>query len=199
MKRGFLSTGVLFLVLVGLLGALAVGHGLWSKALSIEGTVQTGDFNADWDTASTNDSGTSLDPCTPGLNPNDCKTLIPKNVGECEVTGQGTQELVVTITNAYPSYECTVTAAVTNTGTIPFNVLVDGSSSDDELDVVCTGTPGQVDPKQELEGSCWIHVNQTAKERSTYTAKAALCVAQWNEDPTLAECVAAAGQSEPGP
>jgi len=197
MKRGFFSAGLLFLVLVGLLGALAVGYGLWSKVLTIEGSVTTGDFNADWDTASTNDSGTTLDPCTPGLNPNDCATFPPKNVGRCEVTGAGSQNLVVTITNAYPSYECTVTAAVTNTGTIPFNVLVGTSSSDDELDVVCTGTPGQVDPGQELEGTCWLHVTQDAKERSTYTAQASLCVAQWNESPTLADCVAAAGQSEP--
>jgi hypothetical protein len=159
--------------------------------------VTTGDFNADWDTASTNDPLGTLDPCT-ALNPNDC-AYPAKDVGRCEVTGEGTQNLVVTITNAYPSYECTVTAAVTNTGTIPFNVLVDGSSSDPELDVVCSGTPGQVDPKQELEGSCWIHVKQTAKERTDYTAKAALCVAQWNETPTIADCIAAAGQSEPGP
>jgi len=197
-KRGFLSTGILFLVLVGLLGALAVGYGLWSKVLTIEGSVATGNFDADWDTASTNDPGTTPDPCTPGLNPNEC-TYPPKHVGQCEVTGQGTQELLVTITNAYPSYECTVTAAVTNTGTIPFNVLVDGSSSDPELDVICTGTPGQVDPGQELPGSCWIHVRQEAKERSTYTAQASLCVAQWNETPSLEECLAAAGQSEPGP
>lgn len=196
MKRSFLSTGVLFLVLVGILGALAVGYGLWSKTLSIDGTVTTGDFNADWDTASTNDAGTTLDPCTPGLNPNDC-AYLHKHVGSCEVSGVGTQNLVVTITNAYPSYECTVTAAVTNTGTIPFNVLVGGSSADPELDVVCTGTPGQVDPTEELEGTCWLHVKQTAKERSDYTASATLCVAQWNESPTLAECEAAAGQSEP--
>lgn len=196
MKRACASASVLFLILIGLLGALAVGYGLWSKTLTVDGTVTTGDFNADWDWAEVSDQG--LDPCTPGLNPNDCN-YPPKDVGSCEVTGVGTQELVVTIGNAYPSYECTITAAVTNTGTIPFNVLVAKASADPELDVICDPPSGQVDPGQEAEGSCWVHVRQEAKERSTYYASAVLCVAQWNESPTVDECVAAAGQSEPGP
>lgn len=194
MKRGFFSAGVLFLVIVGLLGALAVGYGLWSKTLTVNGTVKTGDFNADWDWATVSDQG--LDPCT-NLNPNPC-TYPPKDVGSCSVEGVGTQELTVTILNAYPSYECTITAAISNTGTIPFNVLVDGTSQSPELDIVCDNPDGQqVDPSQELPVSCWVHVRQEAKERSTYTASATLCVAQWNESPTIDECLAAAGQSEP--
>lgn len=183
MKRGFLSAGVLFLVLVGLLGALAVGYGLWSKTLSVSGTVNTGDFNADWDYAWTDDTGDD-----PGYT---------KDVASCEVTGVGSQDLVVTIDNAYPSYTCTITAAITNTGTVPFNVMVGAFSADPELDVDCDFTPGQVDKDGELEGTCTVHVNQDAKERQTYTASATLCVAQWNESPSLAECLAAAGQSEP--
>lgn len=193
MKRSFMSAGVLFLVLVGLLGALAVGYGLWSKTLTVEGTVHTGDFDADWDWATVSDNG--LDPCT-NLNPNGCN-YPRKDVGSCEVAGVGSQELTITIENAYPSYECTITAAVTNTGTIPFNVLVNGGTSDPELDIICEPPSGQVDPGQEREGWCWVHVTQEAKERSEYTASATLCVAQWNESPTFDECVASAGQSEP--
>lgn len=195
MKRGFFSAGVLFLVVVGLLGALAVGYGLWSKTLTVDGTVKTGDFNADWDWATVSDTGD--DPCTPGVNPNPC-TYPPKDVGSCDVDGVGTQELHITIENAYPSYECTITAAISNTGSIPFNVLVDGYSADPQLDIVCNDPSGQqVDPGKELEVSCWVHVTQDAKERSEYTASATLCVAQWNESPTVDECIAAAGQSEP--
>ncbi len=194
MKRGFFSAGVLFLVIVGLLGALAVGYGLWSKTLTVNGTVKTGDFNADWDWATVSDQG--LDPCT-NLNPNPC-TYPPKDVGSCSVKGEGTQQLTVTILNAYPSYECTITAAISNTGTIPFNVLVDGTSQSPELDILCEDPSGQqVDPGDELPVSCWVHVRQEAKERSTYTASATLCVAQWNESPTIDQCLAAAGQSEP--
>ena len=194
MKRSFMSAGVLFLVLVGLLGALAVGYGLWSKTLTVQGTVKTGDFNADWDSATVSDQG--LDPCTPDLNPNPCN-YPPKDVGSCDVFGVGSQELTIIIENAYPSYECTITAALTNTGTIPFNVLVGVGESDPELDVICEQPTGQVDPNEEAEGWCWVHVRQEAKERSTYTASATLCVAQWNEAPTFAECVNSAGQSEP--
>jgi hypothetical protein len=199
MKRGFFSAGVLFLVIVGLLGALAVGYGLWSKTLTVNGTVTTGNFNADWDWATVSDLG--LDPCTPGLNPNPC-TYPPKDVGSCSVDGVGTQELTVTIENAYPSYECTITAAISNTGTIPFNVLVAEYSADPELDIICDDPSGeQVDPgdppDNELPVSCWVHVRQEAKERSEYHASAILCVAQWNESPTPQECVDHAGQSEP--
>jgi len=199
MKRGFFNAGVLFLVIVGLLGALAVGYGLWSKTLTVKGTVTTGNFNADWDWATVSDQG--LDPCTPGLNPNDCD-YEHKDVGSCEVDGVGTQELTVTIENAYPSYECTITAAISNTGSIPFNVLVAESSGDPELDIICDDPSGQqVDPGQppanELPVRCWVHVRQEAKEHSTYEASATLCVAQWNESPSIDECLAAAGQSEP--
>jgi len=202
MKRGFFSAGVLFLVIVGLLGALAVGYGLWSKTLTVNGTVHTGDFNADWDSAMTNDPPVappdqSLDPCTQD-NPNPC-TYPPKDVGWCRVDGVGSQDLTVTIGNAYPSYECTIKAAITNRGTIPFNVLIDGTSKDPELDIICKPPSGQVDPGQEAVGSCWVHVNQLAKERSEYHASAILCVAQWNESPSIAECLDAAGQSEPTP
>lgn len=197
MKRSFMSAGVLFLVLVGLLGALAVGYGLWSKTLTVQGTVKTGNFEADWDWAMVSDQG--LDPCTP-LNPNGCN-YPPKDVGSCSVDGVGTQRLVITINNAYPSYECLITARVTNTGTIPFNIVGAAPTSPvpDEIDVVCGGPdlPVQVDPGDEAEGWCWVHVRQEAKERSDYTASAILCVAQWNEAPTFDECVASAGQSEP--
>jgi hypothetical protein len=207
MKRGFLSTGVLFLVLVGLLGALALGYGLWSKTLTIEGTVNTGNFNADWDAASTNDptaapGEVSLDPCTPALNPTGC-TAPPKDVGSCVVTGLGTQDLEILIDNAYPSYECTIKASITNTGTIPFNVVgvsLEPDSVPGELLGDCvTPTTSQVDPGQEWTASCTVHVKQEATERTTYKVNAIVCVGQWNESPTLEECIAAAGQSEPGP
>lgn len=197
MKRGMFGAGTLFLVLIGLLAALAVGWGLWSKTLEVEGTVETGDFNAQWTDVKTNDDGP--DPCTEP-NPNDCD-YPPKDVGSCEawVDEENDQLLHVEIENAYPSYECTITASVKNTGTIPFNILVDGYGSDPQLDVVCDPPDGQVDPGETAEGSCWVHVRQEAKERSPYTAQATLCVAQWNEDATIEECLAAAGKSEPTP
>ena len=201
MKRGVFSAGALFLVLIGALALLAVGWGLWSKTLTVEGTVATGDFNAQWTDVSTDDppGDQDGDPCT-NRNPNECE-YPPKNVGSCEawVDEDDDQLLHVRIRNAYPSYECTIAASVENTGTIPFNILVDGSSADEELDIQCEPPEGQVDPDDSVQGECWVHVRQEAKERSTYEASATLCVAQWNEDPTIEECLAAAGESEPGP
>jgi hypothetical protein len=192
MKRGFFSAGILFLVLVGLLGALAVGYGLWSKVLVVEGTVNTGNLNADWDTASTNDPTGSLDPCTPGLNPTGC-TAPAKDVGSCVVTGIGTQTLQILIDNAYPSYECTITAAITNTGDIPFNVvgvaLQPDSVPGELLGDCATPLDPQVDPGEEWTASCTVHLTQEAAQETTYTVNAIVCVAQWNESPTLDECI----------
>lgn len=203
MKRAVFSTGAIFLVLVAVLGALAVGWGLWSKTLQVNGTVQTGDFNAQWTEVSTNDPGANLDPCTDANpNPNECN-YPRKHVGKCEawVDEHDDQLLHVEIENAYPSYECTITASVKNTGTIPFNI-VGGTVTPfpNELDIRCAGPgqePIQVDPGQTVQGSCWVHVRQEAKERQTYEASGILCVAQWNESPSLQDCLAAAGKSEP--
>jgi hypothetical protein len=119
------------------------------------------------------------------------------------VTGLGTQDLEILIDNAYPSYECTITASITNTGTIPFNVVGVALTPDSvpgELLGDCVTPPDpQVDPLEEWTASCTVHVTQDATERTTYNVSAVVCVGQWNESPTLEECIAAAGQSEPGP
>jgi hypothetical protein len=198
------------------LGAIGIVNGLWSKNLLILGTVETGDLNADWASVEVSDNG--LDPCTPGVNPNDCD-YPAKDVGSCEaVLGAppgpleefGDQVLTVTITNAYPSYECTVTAVIANTGTIPFNIIsvsqADLSGNEEGIELiggpdgascVLPDFPAQVDPGDTVEGevSCTIHVLQTAAQSGdpdgltqTYYFVLNACVAQWNEAATAEEC-----------
>lgn len=55
MKKGFLPTGVLFMLLVVALAAIGVGYALWSKVLYIEGTVETGSVDAVFTDAFTDD------------------------------------------------------------------------------------------------------------------------------------------------
>lgn len=211
-KKGFISAGVLFMGLIVMLGLIGVVSGLWSKNLVINGTVETGDLNADWDCGWTNDDGlTGADGvvqgggCDPavvettadnGADPdnNDWPnfnntTHVAKDVGHCslvinpdEDTGQkdfGNQVANVTIENAYPSYECTVTLQLTNTGSIPFNVagagleLPDASkgkietvdaSGDNLCDPSTLLTDPQVDPGEEKTLTCTVHVTQTAEQ-----------------------------------
>jgi hypothetical protein len=204
-NKRFLSAGMLFMGLIITLGAIAVVNGLWSKNLVIIGTVQTGDLNADWDCGYTNDDGgglvqgdagpcaitaeppgdTGADPCNP-FNPAGC-TAPPKDVAECDLvigdTGipdpaidYGDQVAYITIHNAYPSYECTVVLFLTNTGSIPFNIIgyeLAGLAPPLELlpigvdDLGCslgTGVSSQLDPGGERELRCRIHVMQSARQ-----------------------------------
>lgn len=251
-KKGFLSAGALFMGLIVLLGVMGIVSGLWSKNLVIHGVVETGDVNADWDCGYTNDDGAEIviqgAGCDPepteatgdiGLDPNahdwpgftDADPFVAKDVGNCELSFDeqapfGYQEAFVKITNAYPSYECTISLFLTNTGSIPVNVIsaelklppdaqgvletVD-ASGDDQCDpsVLLNGDP-QVDPGEEKQLDCTVHVAQVA-EQSTCTAETTstnpvrvgeldcdpivsyefaidVCVAQWNEAATAEEC-----------
>jgi hypothetical protein len=208
-RNSFLSVGALFMGLIVILGAIGIVNGLWSKNLVIHGTVETGDLNADWDCGYTNDDGSlevvdvercfepvvEVGPDT-GLDPNnydwpnftDFAPFEEKDVGECYLEigdrdtsseGFGDQVAYITIFNAYPSYECTVTLFLSNTGSIPFNLIsadlilapesegiietVDATGED-----VCDPNPlegTQVDPGTELEFSCTVHVTQIADQQ----------------------------------
>jgi hypothetical protein len=212
-RKSFLSVGALFMGLIVILGAIGIVNGLWSKNLVINGTVETGDLNADWDCAWTNDDAVTTDNCagtandepitddgldvaptdsdfvaTPGFiytNP-----FVKKDVGRCTVdidpddagTEFDAQWARVSIENAYPSYQCTIVLALSNTGSIPFNIIGIGTnlgSNGDGIEFldangdaagVCvlpaTGT--QVDPPTDVAASneqivkCTVHVKETA-------------------------------------
>jgi hypothetical protein len=97
------------MVLVGMLSALGVGYALWSGTLYINGTVKTGNVDAEM----------TLGPVT------DIET---KDVGECTAAlvdlNADTQpeKIAVTITNGYPSYTCKVDFDIHSKGTIPIHV-----------------------------------------------------------------------------
>lgn len=179
------------MAMVVALGAIGVANGLWSKNLTIKGTVVTGDLNADWDTIITNDSGAAtVDPCTPALNPSGC--AAPRTQGRCEyVSGAGTQVATVKITDAYHSYECTVTGPIRNTGSVPFNIvgvrLLINNGNEAGLDQLggCTLPANPVvDPQGVASVACTVHVKSTAQSGYTYYFAIEVCVAQWNEDPS---------------
>lgn len=206
------TLALLALTLVVALGTLGVGYGLWSKTLTIGGTVTTGDLNADWD---------FIPPCTefhPWPNGGNSGEYLGKDVGSVTATvdPNDAQILHFTVDNGYPSYAVDCEVEYSNTGTIPVNVvattIVPGTGltncdltgnqrktlTCDQLTVVfADGIGAQIDPGDGQGSSLRIHVNQLAKERTSYEFEVRVCLAQWNEDPTAAECFAAAGNSEP--
>ncbi len=250
-NRAFLSAGGLFMLLVVMLGVVGIVNGLWSKNLVVEGVVTTGDLNADWDCGWTNDDGADGGGGVIGLNcpagtaepplddgrdpinfdwPNFIRPVnfVQKDVGECDLTiGNavwGDQWADVTIRNAYPSYECTITLFLTNTGSIPFNIisatLVQPVGQDTLETVDAAGVDQcdlstlanvQVDPGEEQEFNCTVHVKQIAEQSEcsgttafvlwvvvtedcdpgaqvTYQFAIDVCVAQWNEAANATQC-----------
>jgi hypothetical protein len=198
----------MFMGLLVILGTLGIVNGLWSKNLVINGTVSTGDLNADWDCGYTNDDGaveviqgggcdtsvvepdgdTGADPNNynwPNFIDND--PFVRKDVAECDLeigdhnTGEGSfgdQIAYVTIHNAYPSYECTITLYLTNTGSIPFNIVGANLTMEEEAEgiIETVNAAGvdlcdvdatedtQVDPGNELAFSCTVHVSELAAQ-----------------------------------
>jgi hypothetical protein len=128
------------------------------------------------------------------------------------------QVAYIDIVNAYPSYECTVTLQLTNTGSIPFNVIgselnIFGDAPIETLENSCEFDleDPQVDPGEEKELSCTVHVMQEAEQNEctgttaqgafpvvthdctneplvSYSFAIDVCVAQWNEAATFEAC-----------
>jgi len=161
--------GLICLALVLALGALGVGFAMWDKTLYIDGTVNTGEVNAIFTTASCTE-----DPEVEG-----------KDVGSCSLTGIGEQTLNITVTNGYPCYGVTVNFTIDNVGTIPVKIQSFKVTNPDPTAVTVTwvspaiGT--QIEPQGDVPGSIYIHVEQEADELATYTFSAKILLVQWNE------------------
>jgi len=165
--------GILCLALVLALGLLGVGFALWDKTLYINGTVNTGEVDAEFTNVS----------CMEDVE------VELKDVGQCEaLLGADLQSLDITITNGYPCYGCTVYFDITNTGTVPVKVNAMTITNPDPAAVAVTWTldlavGDQIDAGDSASGDIYIHVEQGAAELAQYTFTAEIWLVQWNEYP----------------
>jgi len=186
-----------------LLAALGVAYGLWSETLVVEGTVYTGEVDGEWYQCFCLDSGKDPNPLPQP--PKD------KDVGSttCQVDTQDPRILHLTVSRGYPSYYNKCNVAFRNSGTVPviirgykivpenFNLASANGAGDGQLWVEYTdGVGAQMEPcpaancKQSSEVE--LHVEQPAAENTTYEFEVQVCIAQWNESPSLEQCLAAA-------
>jgi hypothetical protein len=203
---------VLVLVLIVALTAMGVSYGLWSKTLTIEGTVKTGEVNAKWLGAICTEFNSW--PNLPS-DPEDYGEAEGKEVGSflVKVNQVDNQILNFSLENAYPSYAVNCEVEFEVTGTIPVIVrgttIVPGSGLTecelegdggndltllcDELTVVFVDNLGsQLHPGQRAASSLRVHVEQSAEPDKTYNFEVMVCMAQWNEGATAGECFTAA-------
>jgi hypothetical protein len=197
---------VLAVVLLVALTTLGVSYGLWSKTLTIDGKVHTGEVDAKWKFAGCFE----FYPWPEGGNDGEVGGV---DVGSWEIwiDPDDDQILHFVVDNGYPSYavECEVEFEVE--GTIPVivrgttivpgdnltNCTLSGRNSKtlecDQLTVKFVDNLGsQLHPGDEAASSLKVHVEQPAEEETTYTFQVLVCMAQWNEDATADECYAAA-------
>lgn len=168
--------GVLFLVLMVGMAAVGASYALWSKTITLTGTVATGDVNIKWSPFIDDDDG------------NDPGYL--KDVADCQVTT--TNDLVtVTITNGYPSYTCTINGDITSTGSIPVEAYITiNNPNPGAIEVIPStgfipqkpnGWIGQLHKDESIKGDFKIHVLQAAEQKATYTFDVKAEGLQFNE------------------
>jgi len=204
-KRKFgLPLGVMAGAMILVLAGIGVAYGLWSKNLVINGTVKTGDLNADWDLISCGELWGWPGPFEQG-------EFLGKDVGKVRgwIDSDDRQILHFEVVNGYPSYVADCEVEFKNTGTIPWNMIgfriapgstltncvLDGGTqrktlSCDQLSIVFVDNVGaQFDPNDVGASSVRIHVEQKAAQLATYNFAIKLCAAQWNEEATYEQCV----------
>jgi len=166
---------VLVLLLVLALVSLGIGYGLWSKMLFINGTVATGNVDAEltlerfWDNEIEKDVGT----CFAELRMIDGATQYNK--------------LHVEVTNGYPSYECWVIFDVHSKGTIPVLVYQPDFTTlppEPEVNVNlvdCYADPVQLHQSNVAYCTLVIHVKQDAIQDHLYDFEGTIEARQFNE------------------
>jgi len=186
--------GILALVL--LVASMTAAYAMWSETLKINVYANTGEVNVKWSTVDVTEKPEAED----------------KDVGKCEaviindtsVSNEPFNKVNITITNAYPCYNCTVTATVDNIGTIPVKLLsakiILSNGSEYTLydakqdinnfgqdfnftyyDVIVDRDNDQIDPNDHATYTISIHVKQPAEENTLYHFEIEFIFAQWNE------------------
>jgi hypothetical protein len=115
--------GLLVLAVVFAVGALGVGYAHWSQTLYVDGSVTTGTYLVGFETCSTDDGGTTLDPLTdPAKDVGSTEAELLDLVGDhggIDIF----ETLSITLDNVYPGYKSRVDFDIGNGGTVPGNVV----------------------------------------------------------------------------
>ena len=195
------------LMLIAILGTAAA---LWSDNLKIRTEVYTGDVDVEFIGSPQID-----DPEFEGKDVGQCMASFEEVEDEDlgNPRGNNDTDMNITITNAYPSYQCKIyNVGVNNTGTVPvklhsylvvppsavctFNMSATppvwdcDMDGDGDLDLNIWGsfismnnTHRQLHPGESTSFTVELHVKQGAPENSTMWFQVKILAHQWNEEP----------------
>lgn len=174
----------MFAALMLALAMTGVAFAMWDKTLYIDGTVSTGEVDAEFTLAFSDDDGMvndmSKDSLDDGKDPPTKDKDVAKTIVEID---SDPQRLIVTITNAYPSYEPTIWFDIKNTGSIPVKIQSITITEPAEVPVTITEIMNgqQIDADETVQGDIELHIEQIALESTTYTFTIEIYLVQWNE------------------
>lgn len=170
----------IFAALMVALMLAGVSYALWSKTIAIEGTVNTGTFDAIFEGPYTW-SATYL--------VKDVVTPVPtEKLTGITVTANNSADpetLVVTIDGLYPCITIQIDYKIKNNGDVPWvvnSVVPDISVFPGTVTVTPLDLKGtQVDAGISIPADLEVHINNTALQTTTYTFSVTIEVWQWNE------------------
>ena len=155
----------LALLIVVLCCTLLSGYGCSSQAMSPGSSIQQG---GDKDPIFTSCSCNDLCNDPVGIDPGQ-----DKDVGccICVIDSTNATNATVTISNAYPGYECRINFTIQNIATEPVNITSVNVTAPLAINVsVDPGLNGTtLQPGDEAEGFIDVHVNDSAAQSTTYT------------------------------
>ena len=195
------------MIVVLALASLGVGYGLWSQTLIINGTVHTGEMDSALSIEEIDQNADFNDFCPSGGYSigkdcdgdgflNDELEFEGKDVAECSAVLVDPYTMEVTVSNAYPYFNCFLRYDVENTGSIPIHIYRPGyfyngeymGSAINTAELHVNGWPPncyldetQLHPGEEAYCNLHIAINQPAAEEATYTFQLKVFTRQWNE------------------
>jgi len=187
----------IFGVLIIGLAVMAASYAYWTETLSVSGSVTTGELDAQFTNAFTDDDGgvnnATKDYGDDGKDPAECGPSSEEDPiaryaydvasSSASISEDDPHTATITVSNSYPSYYTTAWFDIKNTGSIPAKIksvnLVDVP---DELSVriVKDPTGKTIEPDETAQLGICVHVKPDAGEGATYTFSVTVDVEQFN-------------------
>ena len=182
----------IFGVLIIGLAVMAASYAYWTETLSVSGSVATGELDAQFAAAFTDDDGvvnnTAKDDGDDGKDPKECgpnPARYDYDVASslAVIDSADPHTATITVSDSYPDYYTTAWFEIQNTGTIPAKISgVNFANVSDKLEVSKVEDPtGTIlEPGATTQLGVCVHVKPDADEGASYTFNVTVDVEQFN-------------------